>query len=433
MSTAAVSIYSELQSFFSNRQTDLKQLGSALQSGNLSDAQQAYNTLVTLGQGGPSANAEPFSKSSRAQAFETIGQDLQSGDLAGAQAAFATLTSKASNSTSSATTTPAVVVNIGTSSTNSSVPVTSNSTSIYQQLQAYQQARHSDLVQLGQDLKAGNLSAVQQDVITLTALGQTGPNANGQLFQRSDRGQDFQAITQAVQSGDLTGAQSAFTSLASTFGQGLSGSGSGKHVLLPPTYGPPTNQPPVTTPPVYATPIPPVLQGPPVRPHVTAPPVGTTTPGSVAEIVINLGGTSTTSAPNGSATPEIVINIQEGNSSSASSRAAEIDINFGSALNANPSTASSSTTAAQPELVINLGQGSNSSTGNPEEVTINLGGNSSASQISIESGQGQNGSKTEQIAINLNQQTNVELILNLLSYNSTIQAQNSSNALSVQA
>src|ERR1035441_3774176 len=412
MSTAAVSIYSELQSFFSNRQTDLKQLGSALQSGNLSDAQQAYNTLVTLGQGGPSANAEPFSKSSRAQAFETIGQDLQSGDLAGAQAAFATLTSKASNSTSSATTTPAVVVNIGTSSTNSSVPVTSNSTSIYQQLQAYQQARHSDLVQLGQDLKAGNLSAVQQDVITLTALGQTGPNANGQLFQRSDRGQDFQAITQAVQSGDLAGAQSAFTSLASTFGNSISGSGSGKHVLLPPTYGPPTNQPPVTTPPVYATPIPPVLQGPPVRHHVTAPPVGTTIPGSVAEIVIN---------------------IQEGNSSATSSRAAEIDINFGSALNANPSTASSSTTAAQPELVINLGQGSNSSTGNPEEVTINLGGNSSASQISIESGQGQNGGKTEQIAINLNQQTNVELILNLLSYNSTIQAQNSSNALSVQA
>jgi hypothetical protein len=251
MSTAAVSIYSELQSFSSNRQTDLKQLGSALQSGNLSDAQQAYNTLVTLGQGGPSANGEPFSKSARAQAFETIGQDLQSGDLAGAQAAFATLTSKAGNSTSSATSTPAVVVNVGTSSTNSGIPVTSDPSSIYQQLQAYQQTRHSDLVQLGQDLKAGNLSAAQQDVTTLTALGQSGPNANGQLFQNSGRAEDFQAIAQAVQAGDLATAQSAFTSLASTFGQGLSGSGSGNHVPLPPTYGPPTNQPPATTPPVY--------------------------------------------------------------------------------------------------------------------------------------------------------------------------------------
>jgi hypothetical protein len=267
MSTAAVSglsIYSELQSFFSNRQTDLKQLGSALQSGNLSDAQQAYDTLAVLGQDGPFASSEPFFKSSRAQAFETIGQDLQSGDLAGAQAAFATLTAKASNSTSNATTTPAAVVNVGTSSANSSVPITSDSSSIYQQLQAYQQTRHSDLVQLGQDLKAGNLGAAQQDVTTLTALGQSGPNANGQLFQNSGRAEDFQSIAQAVQSGDLAGAQSAFTSLASTFGQGLSGSGSGNHVPLPPTYGPPTNQPPATTPPVY-------------RHHTNAPPLNTLT------------------------------------------------------------------------------------------------------------------------------------------------------------
>ena len=97
MSTAAVSsssIFLELQSFYQNRQADVKQLGSALQSGDLNGAQQAYNALAALGQSGPFASSEPFSKSSRAQAFEAVGQALQSGDLAGAQAAFATLTGK---------------------------------------------------------------------------------------------------------------------------------------------------------------------------------------------------------------------------------------------------------------------------------------------------------------------------------------------------
>ncbi len=100
MSIAAVSsssIFLELQSFYQNRQADVKQLGSALQSGDLNGAQQAYNALAALGQSGPFASSEPFSKSSRAQAFEAVGQALQSGDLAGAQAAFATLTGKNSS------------------------------------------------------------------------------------------------------------------------------------------------------------------------------------------------------------------------------------------------------------------------------------------------------------------------------------------------
>src|SRR5271166_2567735 len=101
MSTAAVStqsIQQELQSFYQNVRTDLKELGSALKSGDLKGAQQAYTTLAAAGQSGPYANAEPFYNSVRAQAFETIGQDLKTGDLAGAQAAFASLTSKASSS-----------------------------------------------------------------------------------------------------------------------------------------------------------------------------------------------------------------------------------------------------------------------------------------------------------------------------------------------
>jgi hypothetical protein len=266
MSTTAVSsssIFQELQSFYQNRQGDLKQLGSALQSGDLSGAQQAFNDLAALGQGGPFANSEPFGKASRAQAFDTLGQALQSGDLAGAQAAFAALTAKPGSSQS----TPATVVNL--SGTQNIEPPTSDSSSIYQQRHEYRQQRKADIAQLGKDLQAGDLTAAQQDVANLTALGQSGPNKNGQVFQRTDRSQDFQDIAQAVQSGDLAGAQSAFANLQSTYGS--------NHVPEPPIHQPPvfttppTIQPPVAEPPLLQ---PPLFTGPPV----TQPPVFTTPP-----------------------------------------------------------------------------------------------------------------------------------------------------------
>ena len=214
MSTAAVSgssIFQELQTFYQTRQADLKQLGSALQSGDLNGAQQTYNALAALGQGGPFANSEPFT-TSRGKDFEAIGQALQSGDLAGAQAAFAALTGKQKNAATSSQATPATVVNLTSAQPSAAAPV-GPSSSIYEQLQAYRQQRTADLTQLGQDLQTGNLSAAQQDFTTLTALGQTGPNKNGQTFGRSDRNQDSQAIGQALQSGDLAGAQSAFATL----------------------------------------------------------------------------------------------------------------------------------------------------------------------------------------------------------------------------
>src|SRR5208337_3504769 len=365
MSAAAVSsssIFQELQSFYQNRQADLKQLGSALQSGDLKGAQQAYSALAALGQNGPFANSEPFSKSSRAQAFETIGQDLQSGDLAGAQAAFATLTGKQSNSTTAADTTPATVVTItitepGSGPANTAGTTTTGTSSIYQQLQAYRQQRLSDLVQLGQDLAAGNQTAAQQDFNTLTALGQSGPNANGQVFQRADRDQDFQAIGTALQSGNLTAAESAFTNLAGTFNKNIqaelaiSGYSATGARPVGPTPAPistvplptpvstvplPVAQPVGPTPaPVSTVPLPaPVSTVPlPVAQPVGPTSVGTTTAGSssVPEIIINLGGASTTGASSGSATPEIVINLgQENNSSSECPEEVTINLTSGS-------------------------------------------------------------------------------------------------------
>jgi len=264
MSTAAVSspsIYQELQSFYQSRHADVKQLGSALQSGDLNGAQQAFNTLAVLGQSGPFANSEPFAKASRDQAFETIGQDLQAGNLAGAQTAFAALMNKQSNAASPAAATAGVVVNLTVQAGSTSPPV-DNPSSIYQQLQAYRQQRFADLTQLGQDLKAGNTSAAQQDVSTLTALGQSGPHENGQVFQRADRAQDFQAIGQALQSGDLAAAQAAFASLAGTFG---------KHVQQALTAISAYNSGGVTEPPVSKPPVPPL--GPTNMPPSTVPPI----------------------------------------------------------------------------------------------------------------------------------------------------------------
>ena len=400
MSTAAVSsssIFLELQSFYQNRQADVKQLGSALQSGDLNGAQQAYNALAALGQSGPFASSEPFSKSSRAQAFEAVGQALQSGDLAGAQAAFATLTGKG-NSASTSQAASSAVVNLSRAQPLSGQPISAtiapSASSINQQLQSYRQERNADLAQLGTDLQAGNLNAAQQDFNTLTALGQSGPNKNGQTFQQAGRAHDFQSIGQALENGDLAGARSALATLEGTFGQQSQQAQSAISAYSSNSGG--------------------------------------------AEIVINLGspsGTSASSASSGSSAPEVVVNIGQGSTSpSGASGVPEVVINLGGASDTSGgfnTSASSGTTT--PEIVVNLGQESGSSSASPEEVTINLGSGSSGIVVDRNATQGQNSSPAEQFTINLNPQSNYELILNLLNSSAASPTQNSSNALSVSA
>jgi len=95
MSTSAISsnpIGQQLQQYLHDRGTDLGQLGKALSSGNLSDAQTAFNNIVSLGKSNSSfANGDPFKLTNREQDFNAVGQALQSGDLAGAQQAFGAL------------------------------------------------------------------------------------------------------------------------------------------------------------------------------------------------------------------------------------------------------------------------------------------------------------------------------------------------------
>jgi hypothetical protein len=121
MSTSAVSSSSlnqQLQSYFQTRNSDVQQLGQALQSGNLSSAQVAFNNVTALGQAGPFASGNAFRGPQRQQDFDAIGQALQSGDLAGAQAAFAAL-----KATAQGTTTSGPVINQGAGTASSEIVI----------------------------------------------------------------------------------------------------------------------------------------------------------------------------------------------------------------------------------------------------------------------------------------------------------------------
>jgi hypothetical protein len=359
MSTQAISstsIYQELQGFYQSRQSDVQTLGNALQSGDLTTAQQAYAQLVSLGQSGPFGSSSPFQRSDRAADFQAIGQALSSGDLATAQASFANLQQTFGQSASSGTdrqNLQADTVNLSSSQNAANQisvasgppPATTSSESLYQQLQAYRSERTTDLQQLGQALSSGDAKTAEQDYTNLVQLGQQGPFAGGQTFQRSDRTQDFQAIGQALQSGNLTSAQQAFTQLENTFG---------------------TQNSPVQSDPGSS------------KYHVASSGSnGDTGAANISEIVINIGASpsSTPQSTNGS---ELVVNLP---SPSSTSSPEEVQINFGGSngssnqLTVQVGQAQGQNGSAGEQVTINLAQGNNN-----ENIVLNLFGANSSSQ-----------------------------------------------------
>jgi soluble cytochrome b562 len=124
------------------------------------------------------------------QEFQQLGQDLQSGNLSAAQSDFATLQQL-------------MPQNSSTSSAQSNNPIA----------QAFSQ--------LSQDLQAGNLSAAQQDYSTIQQDFQNqAAQMHGHHHHHGGGGsaasaisQLFDQLGQALQSGDLSTAQSVFSSL----------------------------------------------------------------------------------------------------------------------------------------------------------------------------------------------------------------------------
>ena len=132
--------------------------------------------------------------------FQQLGQDLQSGNLSASQSDFATLQSLQPQSSS-------------TSSSQSNNPIA----------QAFNQ--------LSQDLQSGNLSGAQQDFATIqqdfqnqAAQGQSQAAHGHHHHHHGDGGseqsavsQAFQQLGQALQSGNLSSAQQAYSTLQQDF------------------------------------------------------------------------------------------------------------------------------------------------------------------------------------------------------------------------
>jgi len=94
MSTSAVSsnsIHQDMHTYFQERNSDLKKLGQALQSGDLSAARQEFAAIQDLAQNSPFGSGREFGVGERQNDFAAIGQALQSGDVQAAQQAFAEL------------------------------------------------------------------------------------------------------------------------------------------------------------------------------------------------------------------------------------------------------------------------------------------------------------------------------------------------------
>ncbi len=135
------------------------------------------------------------------QEFQQLGQDLQSGDLSAAQSDFATLQSlQPQNNSTGSTSSP--------SSSQSNNPTA----------QAFSQ--------LSKDLHSGNLSGAQQDFATiqqdLQSQAAQGTHHHhhhhgGGDGDNSAIGQAFQQLGQALQSGNLTSAQQAYSTLQQDF------------------------------------------------------------------------------------------------------------------------------------------------------------------------------------------------------------------------
>ena len=131
------------------------------------------------------------------QELQQLGKDLQAGNLSAAQADFATLQQNAPSSSA-------------TASAQSSNPI----------VQAFNQ--------LGKDLQSGNLSAAQQDYSTIQQDAQSqnprvhhhhhhGGGGDPSGSQQNTIAQEFSQLSQALQAGNLSAAQQAYSTLQQSF------------------------------------------------------------------------------------------------------------------------------------------------------------------------------------------------------------------------
>jgi len=210
-----------------------------------------------------------------------------------------------------------------------------SSTSVSPQLQQYFQVRESNLKQLGQALRNGDLAGAQAAYSKVISLGYASSLASNKPFAKASLQQDFTNIGKALQSGDLAGAQNQFAALRASLQRG--------------------SQPPDAVP-TGSAPAPAPASGP--------------------EIILNLSPINT----GGSASPEqITINISNparggeqvsiGIGTQGSSPAEQVTLNF--APNSNE------------QIVLNLLGASSASSGSSTSSTATASGTAAAGGLNV--------------------------------------------------
>jgi outer membrane protein assembly factor BamD (BamD/ComL family) len=195
---------------------DYNQLASALQSGNLSGAQSAYASiqqLVSAQQNSSNANTSSSPSNTVQTDFAALGQALQSGSISQAQSAFSQLQSDLQRALQS-----------GAVSAGAPPPWLQQQQTQDQYVSSASQGQNpieetlEDYTQLASDLQSGNLSGAQSAFSSLQQLlpaEQDSSNSSASSGTSSTIQTDFAALGQALSSGNLTQAQSAFSQLQS--------------------------------------------------------------------------------------------------------------------------------------------------------------------------------------------------------------------------
>ncbi len=198
MSISSIASSSVYQSSYTNPfqavKKDFKNINSALQSGDLSAAQTAFSTLQTDTStvSGTNNSSNPMS-----QDIQGLGSALQSGSLTDAQQAFSKIQSDMKGHGKFAR------QQMELQSSLSSASDTGNTIK-------------QDFQNMSAALQSGNLTDAQKAFATLQ---QDVPAQNSQ--NNSQFSKDIQSLGNALQSGDLSSAQQVFSTIQAKMSQGL--------------------------------------------------------------------------------------------------------------------------------------------------------------------------------------------------------------------
>ncbi len=208
LSSNLISDLSQQQNPFKEIKQDFQQLASALQSGDLTDAQSAYSNIQQVLQAN-SGSSTSGGSSTLQNDFTALGQALQSGDLSTAQSAFAQLQSdvQASRQTGGP----------GRWATQNQAQTQPNDQYVSSASQGQNPAVEAiqDYTQLASDLQSGNLTGAQSAYSNLQQLVQAASTSSTSSTTPTTVQTDFATLGQDLQAGNLTQSQSAFSQLQS--------------------------------------------------------------------------------------------------------------------------------------------------------------------------------------------------------------------------